>query len=934
MALASNDLSEREERFGEIAFAYLRAKERGPCPDPQEWFARYPEFGTELAGFLADRDEVDRLAAPLRAIARAASPEAALTDWPGATVSERAAEQASANPFSWGDYELLGEIARGGMGVVYRARQKSLNRLLALKMVRGADRLDPEQVRRFRNEAETVALLDHPHIVPVYEVGEHDGQLYFSMKLIEGGTAAGSLGRFAADPRAAARLLAQVARAVHHAHQRGVLHRDLKPSNVLLDAEGRPHVTDFGLAKRIESDSSLTQSGALVGTPSYMAPEQTSGVAGTVTTASDVYGLGATLYALLTGRPPFQGATALDTLAQVREREPEQPERLNPKVDRDLQTVCLKCLQKDPAKRYGSAAALADDLERWLRREPVEARPTGMTARVRRWCGRNPIVAGLTASALFLLLVVLVGAPLSIALLLEKQAQNDAAYRTAEQKRKEADERRREALENLKDAHAAVDQLLTRVGRDKLADTPHMERVRRELLTDALRFYQKFLQKKDPDGALQVQAARAYIAAGAIQLKLGDPREAENSIRQGLALLRKMLTRQQVNLEYQDLLAEGWIYLGQARLWAHRTQEAEEAFQKARSIATRLVTVRPRSLAYREHLARACADLGTTYARSGRPQQAEGPFREALRLGEQLLLADAENLPYQQTVATVQANLGTLLAQLGNGQEGEKRVRQAVAIQEKVVTREPSPQHRAYLANLYRSLGLRQSGGGRREQAAKTQQQAVQLWSQLHHDFPHVPDYAHGYARSLLFAGKDLMALGRDRAALVHLSDAERLYSGLAKGFPKKDVYRRELSWCCFERGWLLAASYDKQVRQPVLAIASAKRAVDLAPDDGKHWAALGMAYYRAGQWDAALQPLQEASKHRQPGARIALFFLAMTHGKLGRPEEGRKWYERAEAWRRQNAPKDGMLAGIGREAAQVLGLRDQQHGDSNNEFR
>jgi tetratricopeptide (TPR) repeat protein len=549
-----------------------------------------------------------------------------------------------------------------------------------------------------------------------------------------------------------------------------------------------------------------------------------------------------------------------------------------------------------------------------------------MAARVRRWCGRNPLVAGLAASALLLLLVVLVGAPLSIALLLEKQAETDAAYRTAEQKRKEADERRRQAIENLKDAHAAVDQLLTRVGRDKLADTPHMERVRRELLTDALRFYQKFLQKKDLDGALQLQAARAYISAGAIQLRLGDPGEAEKSISQGIALLKKLLTRQPpANLEYQDLLAEGWIYLGQARLWANRTREAEEAFQKARSIATGLVTVRPRSLAYREHLALACADLGTTYGRSGRHQQAEGPYREALRLGEQLIVADPANLAYQQTMATVQANLGKLLAQLGQGQEGEKRVRQAVAIQEKVLTREPSAQRRACLANLYRDLGLQQFRGGRREQAAKTQQQAVRLWSQLHNDFPHVPDYAHSYARVLLFAGKSLMTLGRDRAALAHLSDAARLYSRLTEGFPKKDDYRRELSWCCFERGWLLAASNDQQVRQPVLAIDSAKRAVDLAPDDGKHWAALGMAYYRAGQWEAALQPLQEASKHRQPGGRIDLFFLAMAHGRLGRREEGRKWYERAEAWRRQNAPKDGMLAGISREAAQVLGLRGQQ---------
>ncbi|MCI0540005.1 MAG: protein kinase [Verrucomicrobiales bacterium] len=366
----------------------------------------------------------------------------------------------------FGDYELLEEIARGGMGVVYRARQVSLNRVVALKMILAGQLATPALKQRFHTEAEAAARLDHPNIVPIYEIGEHEGQHYFSMKLIEGGTlaqriAGGKVGKresgkedrrleippahfptlsharptsssCAGSCKEIPLLMAKVARAIHYAHQRGILHRDLKPTNILLDEQGDPHVTDFGLAKLAEDNASLTMSAAVLGTPAYMSPEQAAGKSKQLTTAADIYSLGAILYELLTGQPPFRAETTVETLRQVHEAEPVSPHLLNPGIPRDLETICLKCLSKEPARRYESALALADELGRWLSHEPIRARPIGSVERLWRWCRRKPAMAVLGAA-----LLLVAGAGLAGILWQWQRAEQHATSETTQRVRAE-----------------------------------------------------------------------------------------------------------------------------------------------------------------------------------------------------------------------------------------------------------------------------------------------------------------------------------------------------------------------------------------------------------------------------------------------------------------------------------------------------------------
>ncbi|HMF20443.1 MAG TPA: serine/threonine-protein kinase, partial [Gemmataceae bacterium] len=400
----NSNLADRESRLEEAVLSYYEALDEGRVPDCEELLALHPDLAAELKEFFADTVTVSPL----------------LRD------SATEASRSEPIPDCLGSYRLVEMIGQGAQAEVYRALHLTINKTVALKLIRGGQLASPSELQRFRNDAAILAELDHPNIVPAYDIQEEGGQIYFIMKFIEGGNLENQLGQFPAQPRAGAKLMIAIARAVHHAHQGGILHRDLKPRNILLDRDGQPYVTDFGLAKRLLTEagpdaveesatrkkpigSASTLDGGILGTALWMAPEAASGKKKNITTASDVYGLGAIFYALLTGQPPFIGETLLDILAKVKEVKPVPPRTRNHRVDRDLDAICLKCLEKEAKKRYGSAEALALDLERYLEGKPVHARPIGTVPRTWKWMKRRPALAGLLAVSAAAILTMLVG---------------------------------------------------------------------------------------------------------------------------------------------------------------------------------------------------------------------------------------------------------------------------------------------------------------------------------------------------------------------------------------------------------------------------------------------------------------------------------------------------------------------------------------------
>jgi serine/threonine-protein kinase len=876
MEASRSSVAGREDRLGEILAALLEAQESAEPPDRAAWLARYPE-SAELNEFFVSADRLHSVAAPLRAAIAVDTPAHQNTVPDGdRSTPERVGQRI-------GDYEVLEEVGRGGMGVVFKARQQGANRVVALKLLRFDPLGGDEQARRFRNEAEIVAQLDHPHIVPLYEVGEYAGRVYFSMKLLDGGSLADRLSRFAADPRAAARLVADVARAVHFAHQRGVLHRDLKPGNVLLDGDGRPLVTDFGLARRVESDSSLTQSGAIVGTPSYMAPEQAAGAKGAATTAADVWGLGAVLYALLTGRPPFRGETVLETLEQVKGQEPESPRRLNRRVDRDLETVCLKCLRKEPGRRYEAAQELAEDLERWLAGEPVRARRAGPWELAAKWVRRRPALAGLLGVSALAVLGLVTG------LVWHNDQLRDSADRERNQAL-EANRQKEEAQKKRAFARRAADRMYTQVAEKWLASEPGSEKLQREFLEEALRFYQELAQEPDADPSVQQELANAYRRMGAIHLKPGRPAEAEQALGKAADIGEKLTAQHPDQAEYQDDLASIYYQLGNLNKDTSRPQAGEEFYRRSLAIFRKQAARFPSVPAHRQTIGTALINLGSLLKRTGRQREAEEAWREARSVLEKVTEESPEAAHYHIALGGVLNNLAILLSQQGKSGDARGLLEDAIRHQRTALEINPrNKQALIFLDSHYSCLSVVLRQLGEPTKALGAMRESITVAEHLVAEFPETVSHRTSLAASQAALGQLYRNSGKPEEAAAAFRSALATMEKAAADFPRAPVNKGMLVNLHNELGAVLFDHLGKYKD----AEAEFRQVLRIRPNDFNGHHNLGHALYRQHRYPEAVAAYREALKIK-PADAVAHYNLGKALRAKGRLDEAVAEYQEA----------------------------------------
>jgi serine/threonine protein kinase len=747
----------------------VQREARGESPPSAEYQQRFPQYGTQLERMFALHRAV--FASALRGVRQAThAPE------PG-----QAPAPPGPNPVQVADYEILEETGRGGMGVVYRARQLSLNRIVALKMILSGAQASPHELARFHVEAEAMASLQHPNIVQLYEAGEHDGCPYFTLEFVEGGSLNEKLLGTPQPPREAGRLVETLARAMHTAHQRGIVHRDLKPANILLTADGVPKITDFGLAKRLEQNQQ-TQTGSIVGTPSYMAPEQALGNIREIGPLADVYALGVILYELLTGKPPFRGATALDTLQQVKNNEPVPPASVQAGVPSDLSTICLKCLEKDPHKRYASAEALAEDLRRFLAHEPIQARPVSTWERTLKWVKRRPAAAALIGVSALALVSLLVGGLWYNTLL---RSERDRAER------------------NFQLALLAVDQMLTEVAEEQLAYEPRMEEKRRALLEKALAFYQRFLQERGHDPAIRKEAALAYKRVADVSRLLGRHDEAKQAYGQAIALLGQLARDWPAVPAYRKDLADSHNYLGEVLRKTSHPQEAKAAYEQAATLQRQLSAAHPEEPVYRQGLARSSYNLGIVHKDTNQPEQAREALGRAIAILDELARQFPGTPAYRQELARSYLNLGSVL-RATDPDRAKKTYDEAIGLLKDLAGRFPDkPDYQHELAVVHNNLG--NLLGGRRQHglAERAHHDACDGFRKLVADFPRVPDYRRELANTYNSWGAVRYHTHGLAAADECWRSAHDLADGLATEFPQVADYQGLLGMTLGNLGWL-----------------------------------------------------------------------------------------------------------------------------------
>jgi eukaryotic-like serine/threonine-protein kinase len=618
-------------------------------------------------------------------------------------------------------YVILEVIGRGGMGVVYKARQIGLDRLVALKMVLAGAHASPEELARFAIESQAVAQLQHPGIVQIHDVGEHDGLPYFSLEFVAGGSLANKIGGKPQPTHEAAAMVRALALAMGEAHRRNIIHRDLKPANVLLTPDGQPKITDFGLAKRLDSDSGQTHTGAIMGTPSYMAPEQAWGQTHQIGPLTDLYSLGAILYEMLVGRPPFQGASALETLELVRSEEPVPPTRLQPKVPVDLETICLKCLQKDPAKRYADASALAEDLQRFLEGRPIQARPVGALGRLARWCRRNPKVAALAATvAALLVTVTAVSSYAAVRLVASNKAESAARDKAENNERAaikardlESEARKREtaarqkaeklvalALQqnrNALDSHRTVSVLTLK----RLRDIPGTQDLCDELIRTSVKGLRDNMEVIDKLGAVGAQDKEAastatrtlagtYQRAGGLMEDLGRYDEAIRYYRQMDELAESLAAANPGLLDARKPLASSKITIGQFEM--NQLGDSKAALlhlEQNLAIRREFLAHKPREAEAKRGVSNALGLLARVWLKLGDPVKASSYYKEEVALRGQIGAELLEEVEFRREGAGLEEKLGDLHVALNNNSTGREHYDRATTIREEIARQNP-----------------------------------------------------------------------------------------------------------------------------------------------------------------------------------------------------------------------------------------------------
>jgi serine/threonine-protein kinase len=802
--------SDPEAEIALVAAELSWRRRREPSLVLDEFRQRFPDLPRELL-------ETARIARTLRV----AVPPPLAVEPPGTLL---------------GKYELIEEVGRGAFGVVYCARDQELDRIVALKVLRAGLTGSQEEQDRFLREARSAAQLKHPHIVTLHEAVQSGERCYLACEFVAGMTLAERIVTGRPSFRESAALVATVAEALDYAHRQGVIHRDVKPSNILLDQHGEPHLTDFGLALRSSGELTLTREGEVLGTPAYMPPEQAQGQGHRVDGRGDLYSVGVILYELLTGELPFRGNREM-VLRQLLEEEPPPPRRLDHLIPRDLETICLKCLAKEPARRYADAGALALDLRRFLACEPIQARPAGRLERLARWCRRKPVLAGLSAALVLALSLGFTGVT--------------TQWLSARRESSRAEKNFRIARQNVADYLMIVskDPRLRR-------DLPGLQALRADLIGKALGYYREFLRTSGGDPGLQEEVADAYGKATLALSELGRFPEAMESCREALVMLRGLsstrpddtrlrrelaetqlqfgtlqratgrlvdaeasynsaaeilrgLVATQTQLaEYENLLARAYLNLGVLQDDLGRKDDSERSYLLALDRRRRLHADYPEVSGYQLDLARTHTDLGFLQDSVGRDVDAERNYVQARDLLLDLIASHGEKGEFLKEQARTLSDLGINQARTGRRADAEKSHTEALGLLEKLSAANPDvPEYQSMLADCCNSLGIIQADQGRSGASEQNSHRAREIYRRLAAIHPETTEFRVGQARVCSNLADDLYNANRLSEAERSLLEARALLRPLVQANPSEVILRSELARACLNLGEVLIAA-------------------------------------------------------------------------------------------------------------------------------